>query len=235
MNYKLLPVLLFGMFSFITPTKNTTDPKYIAASTKTTFESKVFSLYNNLNSNNFKLPQLESFSKALEGFYQLKQKGLIQNDILTLVDFSLSANSKRLWVIDMTTNTILYHTLVAHGRNSGEEFASTFSNKSESFQSSLGFYLTGETYIGKHGLSLRLDGLEKGINDNARERAVVIHGADYVSEQFIKQNKRLGRSQGCPALPVELNQEIIQLIKEKSCLFIYHPSRSYKTASKLIS
>ncbi|HRE78611.1 MAG TPA: murein L,D-transpeptidase catalytic domain family protein [Flavobacterium sp.] len=235
MNYKILSVLLFGLFSFTTPSNNTTDPKIIASNTKVTFESKVSSLYNNLDAKNFKLPQLESFTKALEGFYQLKQKGLIQNDILTLVDFSLSANSKRMWVIDMSTNTVLYHSLVAHGRNSGEEFATTFSNKSESYQSSLGFYLTGETYQGKHGLSLRLDGLERGINDKARERAVVIHGADYVSEQFIKQNKRLGRSQGCPALPVELNQEIIKTIKDKSCLFIYHPSRSYKVASKLIS
>jgi len=235
MNYKLLPVLLFGLFSFTTPSNNTTDPKIIASNTKVTFESKVISLYNNLDAKNFKLPQLESFTKALEGFYQLKQKGLIQNDILTLVDFSLSANSKRMWVIDMSTNTVLYHSLVAHGRNSGEEFATAFSNKSESYQSSLGFYLTGETYQGKHGLSLRLDGLERGINDKARERAVVIHGADYVSEQFIKQHKRLGRSQGCPALPVELNQEIIKTIKDKSCLFIYHPSRSYKVASKLIS
>lgn len=235
MNYKLLPVLLFGLFSFTTPTNNTTDPKIIASNSKVTFESKVSSLYNNLDAKNFKLPQLESFTKALEGFYQLKQKGLIQNDILTLVDFSLSANSKRLWVIDMSTNTVLYHSLVAHGRNSGEEFATAFSNKSESYQSSLGFYLTGETYQGKHGLSLRLDGLERGINDKARERAVVIHGADYVSDSFIKQHKRLGRSQGCPALPVELNQEIIKTIKDKSCLFIYHPSRSYKVASKLIS
>lgn len=235
MNYKLIPVLLFGLFSFTTPSNNTTDPRNIASTSNTSFESKVTSLYNNLNANNFKLPQLESFTKALEGFYQLKQKGLVQNDILTLIDFSLSANSKRMWVIDMTTNTVLYNSLVAHGRNSGEEYATQFSNKSESYQSSLGFYLTGETYQGKHGLSLRLDGLERGINDKARDRAVVIHGADYVSEQFIKQNKRLGRSQGCPALPVELNQQIIQTIKEKSCLFIYHPSRSYKVASKLIS
>ena len=230
MNYKLLSVLLFGLFSFTTPTNNTTDPKIIASNSKVTFESKVSSLYNNLDAKNFKLPQLESFTKALEGFYQLKQKGLIQNDILTLVDFSLSANSKRLWVIDMSTNTVLYHSLVAHGRNSGEEFATAFSNKSESYQSSLGFYLTGETYQGKHGLSLRLDGLERGINDKARERAVVIHGADYVSDSFIKQHKRLGRSQGCPALPVELNQEIIKTINDNSCLFIYHPSRSYKVA-----
>ena len=235
MNYKFLPVLLFGLFSFIAPTKISSSPNLIVASGESSFESKVFSLYTSLNANNFKLPHLESFSKALEGFFQLKQKGLIQNDILTLVDFSLSANSKRLWVIDMNTNTIVFHTLVAHGRNSGEEYATVFSNRPESFKSSLGFYLTGETYVGKHGLSLRLDGLEKDINDKARDRAVVIHGADYVSEKCIKQNKRLGRSQACPALPVEFNQEIIELIKEKSCLFIYHPTRSYRIASKLIT
>ena len=165
MIYKLIPALFFGLLSFTTPTKNTTDPKIIAENTTATFESKVNLLYNNLNSNNYKLPQLESFSKALEGFYQLKQKGLIQNNILTLIDFSLSSNVKRLWVIDMNSNTILFQSLVAHGRNSGEEFATKFSNKAESYQSSLGFYITAEVYNGKHGKSLRLDGLEKGIND----------------------------------------------------------------------
>jgi hypothetical protein len=235
MIYKIIPALFFGLLSITTPTKNTIDPKIIAENTTATFESKVNLLYNNLNSNNYKLPQLESFSKALEGFYQLKQKGLIQNNILTLIDFSLSSNVKRLWVIDMNSNTILFQSLVAHGRNSGEEFATKFSNKAESYQSSIGFYITGEVYQGKHGHSLRLDGLEKGINDKARDRAVVIHGADYVSDSFIKQNKRLGRSQGCPALPKELTPEIIKTIKNKSCLFIYYPSGSYKISSKLIS
>jgi len=138
----------------------------------------------------------------------------------------MSSNSKRLWVIDLTTNKVLFNSLVAHGKNTGEEFASYFSNKAESFQSSLGFYATAEVYNGKHGMSLKLDGLQKGLNDKARERAVVVHGADYVSENFIKNHKRLGRSQGCPALPVELNEKIINVIKDKSCLFIYHPSKS---------
>ena len=124
---------------------------------------------------------------------------------------------------------------MAHGVNSGGLYARDFSNEEHSHQSSLGFYITGEVYQGKHGQSLRLDGLEKGINDKARDRAVVIHGADYVSDSFIKQNKRLGRSQGCPALPEELTPEIINTIKNKSCLFIYHPSGSYKISSKLIS
>lgn len=232
MIYKFFPVLFFVLSSFTTNINNS-SAESITSSVES-FESKVTSIYAGLHSNNFKLPQLESFTKALKGFYKLQEKGLIQNNLLTLVDFSLSSNTKRLWVIDMNTNTILYHSLVAHGKNSGEEFATKFSNKSESYQSSLGFYITGEVYQGKHGKSLRLDGIERGINDKARNRAVVMHGADYVSEQFIRQNKRLGRSLGCPALPEELTAEIIDLVKNKSCLFIYHPTKTYAVTSKLL-
>jgi hypothetical protein len=187
--------------------------------------------YNNLHSNHYSLPKHEIFAQALKGYYLLKEKGLIKKNIVTLIDFSLSSNSKRLWVIDLATNTVLFQSLVAHGRSTGEEFAKNFSNSAQSFKSSLGFYATGEIYTGKHGISLKLDGLEKGVNDNARNRGVVIHGADYVSDIFIKNNKRLGRSQGCPALPEELSKAIIDVIKDKSCLFIYHPS----ILSKIIS
>jgi hypothetical protein len=135
----------------------------------------------------------------------------------------LSSNVKRLWVIDLASKTILFQSLVAHGRNTGEEFADNFSNAANSLKSSLGLYTTEEVYHGKHGLSLRLDGLEKGINDNARDRGVVMHAADYVSSSFVKNNKRLGRSQGCPAVPVAISKGIINTIKDKSCLFIYHP------------
>jgi hypothetical protein len=184
-----------------------------------------------LHANNYSVPQHEIFAQALKGYYLLKEKGLVKKNIVTLIDFSLSSNSKRLWVIDLATNTVLFQSLVAHGRNTGEEFAKNFSNSAQSFKSSLGFYTTGEIYTGKHGMSLKLDGLEKGVNDNARSRGVVIHGADYVSNTFIKNNKRLGRSQGCPALPEELSKAIIDVIKDKSCLFIYHPS----VISKIIS
>lgn len=201
---------------------------------KTNKELSVEEIYNNLHSANFNLPKIESFKEALEGFYKLKAKGLISKNILTLIDFSLSANTKRLWVIDLDTETILLHSLVAHGRNTGEEYASNFSNAAESYKSSLGFYSTGEIYNGKHGKSLKLDGLEPGINDNARNRAVVVHGANYVSESFVKNNKRLGRSLGCPAVPVEITDELIRIIKDKSCLFIYFPSENYKRSSKLI-
>ena len=231
MIYKILPLLFFFTSAFTTSETTTAvkSSKTLATITATrSSEEKVLSIYSSLHSNNLALPKLESFSRALLGFYELKRQGLVTKDILTLVDFSLSSNSKRLWVIDLSTNTILYNSLVAHGRNTGAEFAKNFSNKAESFQSSLGFYATGEIYTGKHGKSLRLDGLEKGVNNNARERAVVMHGADYVSDSFVKNHTRLGRSLGCPALPVELNDEIITLIKDKSCLFIYHPSASSK-------
>jgi hypothetical protein len=240
MIYKIYPALLFLFLSFGTDSKNTYENKIVTSKSiakveKRTIDAEIENVYSTLNSNNFKLPEFRTFSEALKGFYLLKEKGTIQKDILTLIDFSLSSNTKRLWVIDLATNTVLFHSLVAHGRNTGEEFASAFSNRNSSYQSSLGFYATGEIYQGKHGASLRLDGLEKGVNDNARQRAVVIHGADYVSDSFIQNHKRLGRSLGCPAIPVELTNEIIQTIKDKSCLFIYHPSRSFIMDKDLIS
>lgn len=205
----------------------------INVKTETTAVLENVSIYNQLDPNSCVLPSFDCFNLALNGFHLLKAKGLIQKNIITLVDFSLSSNTKRLWVIDLDKKIILFQTLVAHGRNTGEEFAKQFSNQAESFQSSIGFFATGEIYEGKHGMSLKLDGLEKGLNDRARERAVVVHGADYVSESFIKQNKRLGRSQGCPALPVEMNAKIINVIKNKSCLFLYHPSAAQEIISRL--
>ncbi|AOW09246.1 murein L,D-transpeptidase catalytic domain family protein [Flavobacterium gilvum] len=221
-----IPFLLASLsFTGKTEVSTTIKSKKLAVSkTISDIDSKIQSTYNSLQTNQFQLPNKECFCEALKGFYAFKANGLIKKDILTLIDFSLSSNSKRLWIIDLTTNEILIQTLVAHGKNTGDEFANNFSNIPESFKSSLGFYATGEEYYGKHGNSLKLDGLEKGINDSARERAIVIHGADYVSESFIKRHNRLGRSQGCPAVPVELATEIISMIKDQSCLFIYHPS-----------
>ncbi len=224
--------ILFVGVSLFSPQKKEITPINYA---KISNVKKVTTVYNALEANSFRLPKLESFTKAFEGFQLLKSKGMVRKNILTIIDFSLSSNEKRLWIIDMNTNEILLNTLVAHGKNSGDNYAVNFSNKNESYKSSLGFFATGEVYKGKHGLSLKLDGLEKGINDNARKRAVVIHGADYVSKTFIRNYKRLGRSQGCPAVPIELSKKIIQTIKNKSCLFIYHPSRSYVNNSKLIS
>ena len=231
MIYKNVLIVLFMLVSFFPSNKHLSEtqnikPIEVESVDKPSSDSNIEMVYSKLHSKQFGLPNLKSFSQALKGFYALKEKGLIQKDILTLVDFSLSSNFKRLWVIDLATNTILFQSLVAHGRNTGGEFANSFSNAEKSFKSSLGFYATGETYTGKHGISLRLDGLEKGVNSNARARGVVIHAADYVSNSFIKCNKRLGRSEGCPAIPVEFSKEIINTIKNKSCLFIYFPSVS---------
>lgn len=186
-----------------------------------------FERYQSIESNGFDLPEYDSFSKAMDGFDVLKDRQIIQSNILTIIDFDLPSTQKRLWVIDMDENKVLFHSLVAHGKNSGELNAQSFSNENESYKSSLGFFVTSETYQGSHGLSLKLDGLEKNKNDNARSRAIVIHGADYVSESFIREHNRLGRSFGCPALPLELTKSIISTIKNKSCLFINH--RSNKT------
>lgn len=240
MIYKIFPISLFVFFSVLTNTINYTDSapsrkSGVIINLNPSSDSNIEIVYNKLNSSAFSLPNKQGLKEALKGYYELKAKGVIQKNILTFVDFSLSSNTKRLWVIDMSTNTILYNSLVAHGRNTGEEYANSFSNANSSFKSSLGFYSTGETYNGKHGMSLKLDGLEKGINDNARVRGVVMHSANYVSNSFIKCNKRLGRSQGCPAIPEELLKEIVGKIKNKSCLFIYHPSRSLEKNAPLFS
>lgn len=236
MIYKIfIPTFyLFLSLSFNGNTENATkiaSNKTAVSSRLSSIDSKIQFLYNTLQVNQFQMPKEDCFAEALKGFYALKEKGLIKRDILTLVDFSLSSNAKRMWIIDLSSNVILLQTLVAHGKNTGDEFANNFSNRPESFKSSLGFYATGEVYNGKHGISLKLDGLERGVNDFARKRAVVLHGADYVSESFIKNHKRLGRSQGCPAVPLEFASEIISMIKDQSCLFIYHPCLNMKKAS----
>ncbi|NHE57186.1 murein L,D-transpeptidase catalytic domain family protein [Cyclobacterium plantarum] len=178
----------------------------------------------------------EVLELALRGYQRMQEQGLIkEGKPLTVIDFDLPSTQKRLWVIDMKSQTLQHTSLVSHGRNSGLVKAEKFSNTPESHMSSLGFYLTGETYIGKHGASLRLDGLERGINDQARSRAIVIHAADYAEPSFLKNYGRLGRSLGCPALPTEHYEEIIALIKEKSCLFIHADQRSYKEKSVFVN
>ncbi len=177
-----------------------------------------------------------AFDYAIKGFGYLSKANLItKKNIVSIVDFSQPSSQKRLYVIDVNSGKILFNTWVAHGRNSGNEYASQFSNSPESHQSSLGFYTTLDTYMGGHGYSLRLKGCERGINDNAFERAIVIHGADYVSNRFINERGTPGRSFGCPAIPNELSKKIIDVIKNGSCLFIYHPTKKYCTQSKILN
>jgi hypothetical protein len=178
----------------------------------------------------------EAFRIASEGFKKMKNESLLSKDtLLTIIDFSKPSTEKRLFVVDMKNLTVIEKSLVAHGINSGVLFAEKFSNVPRSKKSSLGFYITGNTYMGKHGYSLKISGIEPGINTNAMKRAIVIHGARYVSDIYIAQYGRLGRSYGCPALPYDQHTEIINLIKGKSCLFIYANDPAYRHTSKIIS
>ena len=249
MSYKFLPLVFLGFILNFSDTKTTSKSIYKTDSVKTetiksktlaenkvlSFEEKTTELYYQIEAGQYSLPNLESFIKAFEGYSALESQGKVKNNILTIVDFSFSSTKERMWVIDMTNKKIVLQTLVSHGMNSGKEFAKSFSNQNESFKSSLGFFITGETYTGKHGISLKLDGQEYGLNDNARERAVVVHGADYVSKKLASRQGYIGRSQGCPAVAPEVAPTLINTIKNKSVLFIYHPTRMYVNKSRLVS
>lgn len=178
-------------------------------------------------------PSQAAWDMALKGYKQIIPKyNLNENKpYLTVIDFTLPSTQKRLWLVDVSNNSILIHTYVAHGKNTGELVAELFSNKPSSYQSSLGFYITGGTYIGKNGYSLYLDGIEEGINDKARERAIVMHGAWYANASMIQKFGRLGRSYGCPSVPEEIHRELIDTISEKTVLFIYHSNPSYSSSS----
>jgi len=177
----------------------------------------------------------EAFEYAIKGYNYLLSSGKLNNDgILSIVDFSLPSSKKRLFVIDMENLKVLFNTYVAHGRNSGTVYANEFSNAPESHKSSLGFYITKATYNGEHGFSLQLEGEEKGINDNAFNRAIVIHSAPYVDESLIKSQGYIGRSFGCPALPPKYSTAIIQTIKNGSCFFMFSPDSKYISNSPLL-
>jgi hypothetical protein len=170
------------------------------------------------------------------GYYSLQSEGTLNDrNLLTIIDFSKPSTEKRFFTIDLQNQKVKFHTYVAHGKNTGENLAASFSNKVHSNQSSMGFYVTGETYVGSKGYSLRLDGKDKKYNDQIRNRAVVIHEADYVSESWIKRYGRLGRSQGCPALPKELSKKVIDTIKDRTAIFAYYPDELYLTSSKYLN
>ncbi len=192
-------------------------------------------LYDSMRLNLMGLSQ-QTFDYAMKGFNYLVQTGKLANDnIISIVDFSMPSSKKRLFVIDLNHYKVVFNTYVAHGVNSGAAIANHFSNTPESNQSSLGFYETLNTYSGGHGYSLRLEGLERGINDNANRRDIVIHAAAYVNEALIQAQGYIGRSWGCPALPEKLHKPIIDKIKNGTCLFIYSPDKAYLNKSKILN
>lgn len=192
------------------------------------FIESATALYNDMQLQKKGLSQ-EAFIYAMQGYEQLQENGKVNSEYLTICDFSQSARKKRMYIIDIENQELAIQTYVAHGRNSGGEYARRFSNKPESHQSSLGFYVTKNTYFGEHGLSLRVEGIEKGINDKAFRRAIVVHGATYIGEGH------MGRSYGCPAVPKNESKKIIQTIKNGSCMFIYHPDKQYLATSKILN
>lgn len=207
------------------------------AMAKNTGTSASQRLYHELEfSSSSDLPSEEVFTIAYKGYSALKTvPGTVKKNILTVIDFSLPSKEKRLWIINLATKKVLFNDYVAHGRNSGEDMAGVFSNTSGSYMSSIGFYVTGETYQGKHGLSLLLEGMDRDYNSNARSRAIVMHGADYVNADFIKKYGRLGRSLGCPSVPMEIHKDIINTIKEGSTLFIYYPDPVFLEKSEILN
>jgi hypothetical protein len=199
------------------------------------FAAEVTNLYQEFDLKEVGLSK-KAFEYALKGYYYLlDRRWLNKTNIISICDMSQSSRSKRFYVLDLDQRKVLVNTYVAHGRNSGQEFARSFSNSTSSHKSSLGFFITQGTYFGNNGFSLRIRGMERGINDKAGSRNIVVHGSQYVGPDFLEMNQFCGRSYGCPAVPADESETIIDLIKEGSVLFIYHPTKKYTARSKILN
>lgn len=212
---------------------NNVDNDALENTTKSILEEYTLKNYKKLDYSSL---NYEAFKDAIKGYLSLKFEGKLKNTkYLTVIDFSLSSNKKRLYLIDVDKMKVVKNTFCSHGRNSGGLNAKYFSNKEGSYKSSLGFYITENSYKGKFDIALRLDGIEF-CNDKAKKRAIVMHGADYATEEFLKSNNGvLGRSLGCPAVPKEEAKTIISKIKNGSCLFIFSKNKTYRNNSALLS
>jgi hypothetical protein len=241
LSKKVLATIFFALLLVI-PVKNNAGNNSIKSlatvlhsTSNQTAASVTVKLYDALKLKNVGLTKA-AFDYAYKGYLYLQQKRILaRSSLLTICDFSQSSRRKRFFVIDMNLQKVLINTYVAHGRKSGSEYARSFSNNPESHMSSLGFYKTESTYYGGNGLSLKIEGLERGFNDKADARNIVIHGSDYVGSNFIKNNPFNGRSFGCPAVPSSQVDNVINTIKNGSCLFIYHPTKKYLTHSKILN
>ena len=229
MKVFILSILVtFNATNSITPTYGSNSKE--AEEAFVPLNQYTLALFNEINEPHL---SLEVFELAIKGYSELSLKNKLKNKkFLTIVDMSLSANTERMFIIDMEKRILVERKLVAHGIKTGNEFASNFSNEQSSHKSCLGFFITGELYNGRHDLSMKLDGQEYS-NDNARSRGVVVHSADYVSCEYIESNGRLGRSFGCPAIAKEGYQETVNRLQGGSCYFIYYPSRSYLSRSRI--
>ncbi|MCG2613123.1 murein L,D-transpeptidase catalytic domain family protein [Terrimonas sp. NA20] len=209
--------------------KSTEKPTVVLNAGSSAASAKIHSLYVSMDLRAMGLSE-EAFTYACKGYENMLEKRLIRKEgYLMICDFSQSSARKRMYIIDMENQELVKNTYVAHGKNSGGEYARAFSNRNGSLQSSLGFYVTRQTYYGEHGLSLRVNGVERGVNDKAYARAIVVHGANYIGSQ------KKGRSFGCPAVPQQESAEIINTMKDGHCIFIYHPSKKYLSTSKILN
>lgn len=232
-SFLLLPVVKAGSH-ISNPTIRLVDvSEKSTVEEESALEFAVNHLYDSLELGALGLKK-DALKYAYKGHQKLVKKGKLNNSsILTVCDFSQPSDSKRFYIIDVKNFKVLLNTYVAHGKNSGGEFANRFSNKSRSLQSSLGFYVTRGTYFGKHGLSLKLSGQDRGYNDRAESRAIVVHGATYIGDEWV--GGKMGRSFGCPAVPQRYASKVINLIKNGTCLFIYHPLKSYLHGSNVLN
>jgi len=205
-----------------------------ALNARDAFHSFVESFYDCVKEENISFAALEN---GLKGYHYLRKNSKLKKKrYLTIVDFSLPSNLERLFVIDLEENKVVHRSLVAHGMNSGDIDATAFSNEHDSHKSSLGFYITGRVYRGKHAESIKLYGIERNFNSNAYNRGVVVHRADYATEDFLKMNNGvLGRSFGCPAVPAKHYKELTQFLRDGSCFYIYHPNKYYHRNSKILT
>ncbi len=237
-TYRVLTVILLNLLLLFAPVLETANglratslkrlpAPFSVSATSVKFETDVSALYSETNLEQSGLKR-SVFEYAYKGYlYLLEQHKLNRSNVISICDFSQSSRSRRLYVVDLENKKILVNTYVAHGRRSGGEYAKSFSNNRSSHKSSLGFYVTEDTYVGKHGLALKIHGLEKGFNDKADRRNIVVHGSKYVGEDYLKTNRINGRSFGCPAIPLDDVDDVIDNIKGGSCLFIYHPTKKY--------
>ena len=229
-SFLLLPVVKAGNISELPTTIITTENN---AAKVSNVEYYTNLLYDSLHLDQMGMKK-DALVYAYKGQQNLVKKGRISNpNILTVCDFSQPSDNKRLYIIDVNNFKVLLNTYVAHGKNSGNLYAQKFSNRPKSLQSSLGFYVTKGTYFGTHGLSLRLAGQDKGFNDRAESRAIVVHGATYIGDEWL--GGKMGRSFGCPAVPARFASKVISLIKNGTCLFIYHPLKGYLNSSNVLN
>jgi len=205
----------------------------IYSKAKNSFNTYIQSLYQKANDSTL---SFEPFKQGVIGYLNMLKRNEIKHDrYLTIIDFSKPSTEERLYIFDACAQELVFSTVVAHGQNSGGLYATKFSNKDESHQSSIGFYVTTSTYTSKkYDLALRIDGKEH-TNNHASSRGIVIHGAKYASYEYIHKYGRLGRSFGCPALPYEYTKRVINMIKGGTCLYIYYPSASYQRYSKYLN